>query len=110
MPPRAMAPSPTRPFPDAAPLPDAMVGDCGRIQCDCTFNGIPLFGRVQYVESFPQITVRVTPFPDLRVREGSFADTCGEWEIVDSFPNFTVQIVTSFEDFGIEYSSFPGIP
>lgn len=98
------------PLPDAAPTPDAAVEQCGRIRCDCTFNGITLFGRVQYVTSFPDITVRETAFPDLRVREGSFADECGEWEIVTSFPDFTVEIVTSFEDFGIEYSSFPGIP
>ena len=98
------------PPPDSAPPPDAASEDCGRIECDCTFNGIPLFGRVQYVTNFADITVRETPFPDLRVREGSFADSCGEWEIVDSFPDFTVEVVTSFEDFGIEYSAFPGIP
>lgn len=98
------------PLPDAAPAPDAAVEQCGRILCDCTFNGIALFGRVQYVTSFADMTVRETPFPDLNVREGSFADSCGEWEIVTSFPDFTVEIVTSFEDFGIEYSSFPGIP
>jgi hypothetical protein len=99
------------PLPDAAaPTPDAAVEMCGRIRCDCTFNGIALFGRVQYVTNFADITVSETPFPDLRVREGSFADTCGEWEIVDNFPDFTVEIVTSFEDFGIEYSAFPGIP
>jgi hypothetical protein len=98
-------------LPDAASQPDAAVADCGRIQCDCTFKGIPLFGEVQYVTGgFPDVRVRVTPFPDLRVREGSFADSCGEWEIVDNFPDFTVEIVTSFEDFGIEYSPFPGIP
>lgn len=44
------------------------------------------------------------------MREGSFADECGEWEIVDSFPDFTVEIVDAFEDFEIEYSAFPGIP
>jgi len=98
------------PLPDSAPPPDATSQDCGRIECDCTFKGIPLFGRVQYVTSFPDITVRETPFPDLRVREGSFADNCGEWEIVESSPDFRVQIVKAFEDFGIEYSSFPGIP
>jgi hypothetical protein len=98
------------PLPDGAPAPDAAVEMCGRIRCDCTFNGITLFGRVQYVTNFADITVRETPFPDLRVREGAFADTCGEWEIVESFPDFTVEIVTSFEDFGIEYSAFPGIP
>ena len=65
---------------------------------------------MQYVDDFPMITVRESPFPDLRVREGSFADSSGEWEIVDSVPDFTVQIVTTLEGFDVEYSSFPGIP
>ena len=98
------------PLPDAAAQPDAAVAMCGRILCDCTLNGIPLFGKVQYVTNFADFTVSETAFPDLRVREGSFADECGEWEIVDAFPDFTVEIVTAFEDFGIEYSAFPGIP
>jgi hypothetical protein len=96
-------------LPDAAPR-DAEVEDCGRIKCDCTFDGIPLFGRVRYVTDFPDITVRETPFPDLRVREGPFADSCGEWEIVENFEDIRVEVVTSLEDFGIEYSDFPGIP
>jgi hypothetical protein len=96
--------------PDAGPLPDAAIEQCGRIRCDCTFDGIQLFGRVRYVDSFPDIQVRISSFPDLRVREGSFADECGEWEIVNSFPDFTVEIVDAFEDFQIAYSAFPGIP
>lgn len=96
--------------PDAAPLPDAAIEQCGRIRCDCTFEGIPLFGRVEYVTAFADVQVSESPFPDLRVREGSFPDSCGEWEIVEAFPDFTVEIVTAFEDFSIEYSSFPGIP
>jgi hypothetical protein len=88
------------------------VPNCGRIQCDCTFEGVLLFGRVQYVDenNSPMIRVRESPFPDLLVREGPFPDECGEWEIVDAFPDFTVAIVDAFEDFGIEYSEFPGIP
>jgi hypothetical protein len=95
---------------DAAPLPDAAIEQCGRIRCDCTFEGIQLFGRVEYVTAFADVQVRESAFPDLRVREGSFPDSCGEWEIVEAFPDFTVEIVTAFEDFSIEYSSFPGIP
>ena len=91
-------------------ISDAAVAMCGRIRCDCTFNGVQLFGKVQYVKDLPDIQVRESAFPDLRVREGAFADSCGEWEIVDAFPDFTVEIVTAFEDFEIEYSNFPGIP
>ena len=97
--------------PDAGPLPDAAVGQCGAIRCDCTFNGITLFGQVEYVDSFADIQVSISSlFPDLRVREGGFADECGEWEIVDAFADFTVEIVDNFADFEIEYSDFPGIP
>ena len=96
--------------PDAGPLPDAAIEMCGRIRCDCTLNGIPLFGQVEYVDNFADFQVRVESFPDLLVREGNFADECGEWEIVDNFPDFTVELVDAFEDFSIEYSDFPGIP
>jgi hypothetical protein len=85
----------------------------GPVAEDCTFNGIPLHGRVGIVESFPDIRVQlVTSFPDLKVKTvTSFADDCGEWEFVDSFPDFTIQFVTSFPDIKIEYvSSFPGMP
>jgi hypothetical protein len=97
----AALPDASADLPDAEPLPDAAIAQCGRIRCDCTFNGIQLWGRVQYVTSFPDIQVRESAFPDLRVREGSFPDSCGEWQIVDAFPDFTVEIVTSFEDFEI---------
>ena len=49
-------------------------------------------------------------FPDLKVKTvDSFADACGEWEFVDSFPDFTVQFVDSFPDIKIEFvERFPG--
>jgi|TARA_R100000455_G_C6246932_1_gene104438 hypothetical protein len=77
----------------------------------CTFNGIPLYGEVEIVESFADIQVQVVDsFPDLRVKTvESFADSCGEWEFVDSFPDFTVEFVSSFGDIKIEFvESFPG--
>jgi hypothetical protein len=54
----------------------------------------------------------VESFPDLKVKiVESFPDACGKWEIVDSFPDFTVQIVESFPDFTIKMvESFPGMP
>lgn len=79
----------------------------------CTYSGIPLYGEVQVVDSFPDLKVRiVTSFPDLKVkRVDSFASDCGEWEFVDSFPDFTIQFVDSFPDIKIEYvTSFPGLP
>lgn len=80
---------------------------------DCRFNGVPLYGEVQVVDSFPDFKIQVVDsFPDLKVKPvDSFADSCGEWDFVESFPDFTVQFVDSFPDFKIEFvESFPGEP
>jgi len=80
---------------------------------ECTFNSIKLFGKIQFVESFPDLTVQVVEsFPDLKVKiVESFPDDCGEWQIVDSFPDIKVKIVESFADIKIKFvESFPGIP
>ena len=79
----------------------------------CSFNSIQLYGKIQFVESFPDLTVQVVEsFPDLKVKiVNSFPDDCGEWQIVDSFPDVKVQIVESFADIKIKFvNSFPGIP
>lgn len=97
----------------SAGSPDAALdgpAQCGRIKCDCTYKGKKLWGKVQYVDSFPDFKISVSSFPDLNVNETSFPSRCGEWQRVTAFPDFKVQIVTAFEDFGIAYSSFPGIP
>lgn len=79
---------------------------------NCQWNGINLRGKVKIVDSFPDIKVEVvTSFPDLNVKKvTSFPDDCGEWEFVESFPDFTVKFVDSFPDIKIEYvDSFPGV-
>ena len=80
---------------------------------ECSFNKIKLYGKIQFVESFPDLTVQVVEsFSDLKVKiVDSFPDDCGEWQIVDSFPNIKVKIVESFADIKIKFvESFPGIP
>ncbi len=80
---------------------------------DCTYNGFELYGKIQFVESFPDITIKVVEsFPDLKVKiVNSFPHECGEWQIVDSFPDLKVQIVESFPDIKIKFvESFPGLP
>jgi hypothetical protein len=97
----------------SAESPDAAMdgpGQCGRIMCDCTYNGKQLWGKVQYVDSFPDFKVKVSYFPDLNVQETLFPTGCGQWQVVTAFPDFKVQKVDYFEDFDIAYSSFPGIP
>lgn len=80
-------------------------------QANCTYNGIPLYGKVQFVTSFPDIKIQyVNSFPDLKVKfVDGFADDCGEWQEVNSFPDFKVQVVESFPDIKIQIvDSFPG--
>ncbi len=41
----------------------------------------------------------------------AFTDQCGEWQQVDSFPEFAVEIVPAFGDMRIQYvDSFPDLP
>ena len=80
---------------------------------ECTFNGFQLYGKIQFVESFPDLTVQIVDsFPDLKVKiVESFPDECGKWQIVDSFPDVKVKIVDSYADIKIKFvESFPGIP
>jgi len=80
---------------------------------NCTFNGFPLYGKVQFVESFPDVKVKVVEsFPDIKVKiVQSFPDDCGEWKIVNSFPDVKVQLVESFPDVKVKFvDSFPGKP
>jgi hypothetical protein len=82
------------------------------VTADCTCNSIPLYGRVQVVESHADFRVQiVTSFEHIRVDTvGSFPDECGKWQMVTSFPDFTVEFVNSHADFKIRYvNSFPGI-
>ena len=79
----------------------------------CTFGDIKLYGKMQFVASGGDIKIKaVCTFPDLKVKMVSvFADRCGEWQVVDSFPDFTVQFVESFPDLKVEFvNSFPGVP
>lgn len=79
----------------------------------CAFNGFPLFGDIQVVDSFPDIKVQVVEsFPDLNVEVvESFPDDCGQWKFVDSFPDVKIQYVDSFPDIKIKMvTSFPGWP
>jgi hypothetical protein len=83
------------------------------IDDDCKWNGLNLYGKVKFVESFPDIKIQIVEsFPDLKVKlVESFPDDCGEWQVVESFPDIKVQIVESFPDIKVKFvESFPGIP
>ncbi len=93
---------------------DFFAQDKNKIDFDnCTFNGFSLYGKIQFVESFPDLTVQIVEsFPDLKVKlVNSFADDCGEWQIVESFPDVKIKIVDSISDIKIKFvESFPGEP
>ncbi|AIE75408.1 Uncharacterized protein D082_28800 [Synechocystis sp. PCC 6714] len=79
---------------------------------DCSFNGNLLYGKIQLVNSFPDVKVEVvTAFPDLKVQlVNAFPDKCGQWQVVTSFPDTKVQIVESFGDVKINFvEAFPGL-
>jgi hypothetical protein len=52
----------------------------------------------------------VTSVPDLKVEiVESFPNSVGQWQIVDSFPDYKIEMVDSFPDFTIQFvKSFPG--
>ncbi len=84
-----------------------------KIDDECRFNGMKLYGKIQFVTSFPDLKVQVVEsFPDLEVQiVEAFPDKCGKWQIVNSFPDLKVQIVESFPDIKIKFvESFPGKP
>ena len=71
-----------------------------------------IYGRIQYVEHFPDYKVQVVDhFPDLRVQVVEhFPDGPGKWEMVEHFPDYKIQIVDHFPDFKIQYvDHFPGV-
>jgi hypothetical protein len=116
-------PTPTQTFTPAprqtytpAPIPrptygSGSGGSRSRGLSGCTFNGKNLYGRVQIVDFFPDVTVSVASFfPDLRVqRVDMFANSCGRWQFVDMFPDFTIKFVDFFPDITIQFvDMFPG--
>ena len=83
-----------------------------RVSSNCTYKGVPLYGRVKIVDGFEDFRVRrVSAFEDLRVKEvTSFPNSCGRWQYVETFPDFRVKFVDSFEDFSIRsVNSFEGL-
>lgn len=83
-----------------------------KIADDCTYNGIKLYGKVKIVDNFADITVQKTEhFEDLSVQfVKNFPNSCGKWQLVDNFPDFTIKLVNNFPDITIkEVTNFPGM-
>jgi hypothetical protein len=99
---------PTNPTNPTIPPPTLPTG--GWDPNTCTFDGIPMWGRVQVVDFLADVTIQeVTLFPDLYVQVVDFLpNSCGKWQEVSFLPDFTVQFVDFFPDLYIQYSNFPG--
>ena len=67
----------------------------------CSAKGHRLWGKVKVVNAHA----------DLKVQKVShFPDKCGKWQMVDNFPDFTIQFVNAFPDVKIQYvNAFPGM-
>ena len=86
--------------------------DDPEITDNCHWKGLPLYGKIKFVESFPDVTIKfVESFPDIKVKfVSSFPDKCGEWQVVESFPDLKVKVVESFPDIKVKIvESFPGV-
>ncbi len=80
----------------------------GNIASNCTYNGIPLYGKVKIVDNFEDIKVKVVNnFEDLKVKPvQQFANSCGRWQFVENFEDFKVKFVDHFEDISIKYVEY----
>jgi len=79
----------------------------------CSFNGIPLYGKVKVLDHGADINVKVVESrADLRVKSvNSSPNSCGKWQFVNSSYDFTIKYVFSNPDIRIKYvSSRPGLP
>lgn len=84
----------------------------GEISPSCTYKGIPLYGKVKVVDSLADFQVKIVDsLADLKVQKVSaLPNSCGQWEFVDSLPDFTVQFVDALPDFTIQYvDALPGV-
>jgi hypothetical protein len=59
------------------------------IDKNCSYNGKKLYGKIKFVENFPDIKIK----------------------IVENFPDLKVQIVENFPDLKVKFvDNFPGMP
>lgn len=82
-----------------------------RVSPQCSYKGVYLSGKVQIVDRFADLKVKVVEhLPDFKVQKVvAFPKLCGQWQIVSQFPDFKVEIVDQFEDIKIQYvDHFPG--
>lgn len=78
----------------------------------CSFNGIPLKGKVKIVENWPDIKVKIVDnWPDLKVKKvDNWPDECGKWKFVENWPDFKIKFVENWPDVKIKFvENWPGV-
>ncbi len=85
-------------------LPIALFAE-NPISDSCTFNGVPLYGKVKIVDIGETFKVRVVDIgEDIKIRESNFNETtCGVWQFVTIGEDFSIRFVTIGEDFTIRF-------
>ena len=78
---------------------------------DCFFKGIPLKGKVKFVEYDPDIKIKFVRLDyDIRVKfVNGHTTRCGEWRIVESWQDFTVKVVERYPDIKVRIDNYPGL-
>lgn len=97
----------------ATPLP-SKTGDTRTISgwSGCSFNGVPMSGRVKVVSVGAQFKIRLVGSNASLMVKGVTrpAKRCGEWQFVSATPAFTVEIVRTGEDFTVSLgAAHPGL-
>lgn len=72
---------------------------------NCSYGGKKLYGKVQIVENFPDVEVKVVSAnADLMVKQVQiFPSRCGEWQIVNALPDLRVKFVENSPDFTVQF-------
>ncbi|MFA5625045.1 MAG: hypothetical protein WC966_08345 [Bradymonadales bacterium] len=72
---------------------------------DCTYNGIPLNGKVKVVQHHEDIKVKIVEYhEDVRVKVVEHhPNTCGVWKFVEHHEDFKVKFVEHHEDIKVRY-------
>lgn len=81
---------------------------------DCTFKGKKLYGKIKFVEYASNADIKikiVNNFQDLKVKlVESYADDCGEWQVVEYGEDLKVYVAESYADIKVKFvTSFPGM-
>lgn len=79
---------------------------------DCYYKGIKLWGRVKFVDTYPDIEIQyVETYPDIKVKfVTTYPDACGKWQVVDTYPDFTVKVVDTYPDLRVKVvETYPGV-